>query len=66
MQKKQYSAYGKVTTGDDVFSFGIERYHDLLRAAEQDRAQASPLTPTRTNNQRSILAMLWQYLSHLF
>jgi|WetSurMetagenome_2_1015567.scaffolds.fasta_scaffold776777_2 hypothetical protein len=65
MQKNKYADYGVVKSGDDAFSFGIERYQDLLRDAEESRKLMGAVAKPAKKKQASLFE-IWQVIAQLF
>jgi len=64
MRKNKFADYGKLSAGGDAFSFGLERYNNLLREAEENRLPTP--RPSHSKKNPSALNAIRQFLTQLF
>jgi hypothetical protein len=66
MKKNRYANYGKVTAGDEMYNFAMDRYNDLLREAEESRLQIPTPRSDRSKKNRSTTQVFRQLFAQLF
>lgn len=66
MSKNKYANYGKVSVSGDAISYGIERYYDILRDAEERYQKLNALSDNTARQNVSPLKMLWRTLTQIF